>query len=183
MTQWKTKDMPFLPGYANTVHSNHMWNYVVIPKCASSVIIDVMNLKEGKNPNVKTFTFIRHPFKRLKSYMFQEKCFDIDSTNKKIESVLHNWDNNDLHCVAYSLYIEKQDFDFIGTLENFEEDFKNITDIQIKKMSSRDEDTKTNKMYNICLDNHSKDLSNAYAKDLILFNEVLNDNINNRSIH
>jgi len=67
MTQWKTKDMPFLPGYANTVHSNHMWNYVVVPKCASSIIIDVMNLKEGKNPNVKTFTFIRHPFERLKS--------------------------------------------------------------------------------------------------------------------
>ena len=56
MTQWKNRDIPFLPGYANTVYSNHMWNYVVVPKCASSVIIGFLNLKQQKNETAKNFT-------------------------------------------------------------------------------------------------------------------------------
>ena len=178
MRQWHQTNIPN-PGYANTVYTNNEWNYVVVPKCASSIIIDSMNLQPGIDRSAKSFTFLRNPIERLKSYIFQTKCFDIDSTNKKIENVLHNYDNNDAHCYPYSKYIIKDDFDFIGILERFNDDFKNITNIIIQKMSDRDEATEINDMYDQCLNNYLVDLDNVYADDFKLFNEVQNDSANN----
>lgn len=191
MIQWESRNVLDF-GYANKIYSNEKWNYIVVPKCASSIIRDKLNMVEGEKVFRKRFTFVRHPYERLKSFLYQEQCFDIDVINKKIKSVLHNWDNNDPHCVAYSLYINQQDFNFIGTLENFNEDFKHISNIKIKNNSIRKESNdpqekafneKVDHLYNEAFNYNSKQLTEAYAKDLILFNEVLNDNINNRSIH
>ena len=114
MIEWHQTAIPN-PGYANTVYTNNKWNYVVVPKCASSIIIDSMNLQPG---------------------------------------------------------IDKNDFDFIGTLERFNDDFKNITNIIIQKMSDRDEATEINHMYDQCINNYVEDLNKVYANDFKLFNEV-----------
>ena len=65
------------------------------------------------------------------------------------------------------------------TLERFNDDFKNITNITIQKMSDRDEATEINDMYDQCLNNYLVDLDNVYADDFKLFNEVQNDSANN----
>ena len=80
-------------------------------------------------------------------------------------------------CIRDSII--KDDFDFIGTLERFNDDFKNITNITIQKMSDRDEATEINDMYDQCLNNYLVDLDNVYADDFKLFNEVQNDSANN----
>ena len=72
MIEWHQTLIPN-PGYANTVYTNNKWNYVVVPKCASSIIIDSMNLQPGIEKNEKSFTFIRNPIERLKSYIYNRK--------------------------------------------------------------------------------------------------------------
>ena len=100
-------------GYAGRIFSNNDWNYVVVPKCASSIMIDMLNLKEEENKKVsKYFTFIRLPFARLKSYLYQEKCFTEQLTEEKIKSIISNFDGFNEHCVPYSLYLKKNDFNY-----------------------------------------------------------------------
>ena len=88
-------------GYAGRIFSNNDWNYTVVTKCASSIIIDTLNLKEEQNKKIpkKTFTFIRLPFARLKSYLYQKECFKEQQTEEKIKSIIHNFNNFDEHCV------------------------------------------------------------------------------------
>ena len=58
-------------GHGGRVFSNKDWKYVVVPKCASSIIIETLKLKERKNTKAnKSFTFIRLPFARLKSHLY-----------------------------------------------------------------------------------------------------------------
>ena len=178
-------------GHAGKVFSNKDWNYVAVPKCASSVIIDTLKMKEAKNKkNNKSFTFIRLPFARLKSYLYQEKCFTEKLTEEKLRSIINNFDGFNEHCVPYSLYIKKDDFDFIGTLENFYEDWKNISDIHIEHMTERQnfdnkvqKDLKTKKfvkvdnkkiedMHNTVIKKYSNELSRLYSGDFALYSKV-----------
>ena len=150
--------------YANSVYSNATLNYTVVPKCASSVIIDNLNLKEGENTiGKKCFTFVRHPYERLKSYMYQEKSFTERDVEAKIKSIIYNFDNFNEHCIPYSAYINYDNFDFIGLLERFDKDFKKISDIKINKMSEREENNdvklkvfnaKINQIYNTIIEKY-----------------------------
>ena len=160
-------------GYANKIFSNQKYNYTVVPKCASSIIIDTLKMTEGKNNNAKEhFTFIRHPFGRLKSYMYQEECFTEEDTINKIKSILHNFDNFNEHCVPYSLYITYDDFKFIGTLENFDDDFKNISSKKIIKESRREDYKDTEKIHDASIKKYSKEITNVFANDFKLYQKT-----------
>ena len=178
-------------GYAGRIFSNKTWNYIVVPKCASSIIIDTLSMKETKKKKAKpTFTFIRLPMMRLRSYLFQENCYTEQEAEEKIKSIISNFDNFNEHCVPYSLYIKKNDFDFIGTLENFYEDWKNISDIYIEHMTERQnfdnkvqKDLKTKKfvkvdnkkiedMHNTVIKKYSNELSRLYSGDFALYSKV-----------
>ena len=178
-------------GHGGKIYSNKNWNYVAVPKCASSVIIDTLKMKEGENKKVtRSFTFIRLPFARLKSYLYQEKCFTEKLTEEKIRSVISNFDGFEEHCVPYSLYIKKDNFNFIGTLENFDEDWKNISNIYIEHMTERQnfhtkmkkdpttkkmikfDNKKIEDMHNEVIKKYSNDLSRLYSGDFALYSKV-----------
>jgi hypothetical protein len=183
--------------YANSVYSNATLNYTVVPKCASSVIIDNLKLKgeiikgswnvnEKKGGNrigKKCFTFIRHPYERLKSYMYQAKTFTERDAEEKIKSIIHNFDNFNEHCIPYSAYISYNNFDFIGILERFDKDFKKISDIKIKKMSVREENNdiklkvfnaKIDRIYNTVIEKHIATLITRpyYGGDVEVFDKA-----------
>ena len=179
-------------GHGGRVFSNKDWKYVVVPKCASSIIIETLKLKERKNTKAnKSFTFIRLPFARLKSYLYQKDCFTEKQTEEKVKSIINNFDGFDEHCVPYSLYIKKDNFNFIGTLENFYEDWKNISNIHIEHMTERQnfdnkvqKDLKTKKfvkvdnkkiedIHNVVIKKYSNDLSRLYSGDFALYSKVI----------
>tara|TARA_Y100000590_G_scaffold149090_1_gene171328 strand:+ start:594 stop:1106 length:513 start_codon:yes stop_codon:yes gene_type:complete len=160
-------------GYAGRIFSNKTWNYIVVPKCASSIIINTLSMKETKKKKAKpTFTFIRLPMMRLRSYLFQENCYTEQEAEEKIKSIISNFDNFNEHCVPYSLYIKKNDFNFIGTLENFDDDFTTISDIKIKKESRREDDLNIQKIHDIVIKKYSNDLSRLYSGDFALYSKV-----------
>lgn len=170
--------------YANSVYSNATLNYTVVPKCASSIMIDTLNLKEGENTiGKKCFTFVRHPYERLKSYMYQEKSFTEEEVEAKIQSIIRNFDNFNEHCIPYSAYISYNNFDFIGILERFDKDFKKISDIKIKKMSVRTDtndiklkvfNDQVEKIYNIIIEKYLTTLITQpyYGGDIVIFNKA-----------
>ena len=157
------------------VFSNKDWKYTVVPKCASSIIVNTLKMKQEKNPKAsKSFTFIRLPFARLKSYLYQEKCFTEILTEEKIRSIVNNFDSFNENCVPYSVYIKKDDFNFIGTLENFHEDWKTISNIDIKYESEREnfDNGKLQDMHNEVIKKYSNDLSRLYSGDFALYSKV-----------
>ena len=115
---------------------------------------------------------------------------NVKLTEEKLRSIINNFDGFNEHCVPYSLYIKKDNFDFIGTLENFYEDWKNISDIHIEHMTERQnfdnkvqKDPKTKKfvkvdnkkiedMHNTVIKKYSNELSRLYSGDFALYSKV-----------
>ena len=159
--------------YANKTFSNKEYNYTVVPKCASSIIIDTLQMTEGKNINAKGhFTFIRHPYGRLKSYLYQERCYTYEETVQKIQQVLENFDNFNEHCVPYNYYITYNDFKFVGTLENFDNGFKDISNKKIIKESRREDNKDIETMHDELIEKNSKKINEIYADDFILYEKA-----------
>ena len=159
--------------YANKTFSNKEHNYTVVPKCASSIIIDTLQMTEGKNINTKShFTFVRHPYGRLKSYLYQKRCYTYEETVQKIQQVLENFDNFDEHCVPYNYYITYNDSMFIGTLENFDNDFEDISNKKIIKESRRQDNKDIEKMHDELIKKNSKKINEIYADDFILYKKA-----------
>ncbi len=157
------------------IYSNKDWMYTAVPKCASSIIISTLKMKQRKNPKAKqSFTFIRLPFARLKSYLYQKECLTEQLTEEKIKSILNNFDGFNENCVPYSVYIKKDNFNFIGTLENFYEDWKTISDIDIEYESEREtfDDGKLQDMHNTLINKYSNELSRLYSGDFALYSKV-----------
>ena len=160
-------------GYANKIFSNKKHNYTVVPKCASSIIIDTLKMTEGKNDNAKSnFTFIRLPLARIKSYLYQEKCFTEEETIHKIKSILHSFDGFNEHCIPYSFYINYDNFNLIGTLENFNSDFKNISKKKIIKESRREDNKEVEEIHNASIKKYIEEISAVYSGDFRLYEKV-----------
>ena len=156
-------------GYAGRIFSNKEYNYTVVPKCASSIIIDTLKMTEGKNDNAKNnFTFIRHPHERLKSYLYQDKIYTKEDSLNKIKKILYNFDDFNEHCIPYSFYIKHSNFDFIGTLENFNNGFKKIITRKIIKESRREDNSDVESIHNQAIKKYNKEISEVYAGDFIL---------------
>jgi len=159
--------------YANKIYSNKEYNYTVVPKCASSIIIDTLNMTEGENNNTKEhFTFLRHPYGRLKSYLYQVKCYTYGETIHKIEHILNNFDNWDEHCIPYNFYITYDDFKFVGTLENFDNGFRNISNKKIIKESRREDNKDIEAIHDALIERNAQEINRIYAEDFILYEKA-----------
>lgn len=173
-------------GYGNSYRYNTKLCYLVVPKCASSVLIRELNMNEIPNTEYKIkFTFIRHPFTRLKSFMWQQSVNSIKDTEELLNKIIKNFYNCDEHCYPYSDYVNFNELDFIGTLENFNRDITKITNKKIaRNISINHQKTLTNKtqnlyvntikIYNELIIKNKKALSKLYENDFKLFQKVKN---------
>lgn len=170
--------------YGNTLRYNNHLCYTVVPKCASTVIINQLNLTEKyKSTYSKKFTFIRHPYDRLKGYLWQNQQTTQDQIENKINCIIENFDNNDEHVYPYSIYIKFEDFDFIGLVENFDKDIRKIVDDKLadsiqqyhnKTMSNKTDGAYTRFIEKVNNQIHKKkqSLSNVYKNDFELYEKV-----------
>ncbi len=141
--------------------------FVSIPKCATNTILKMFELgvirdnhlveKSEKYviyenhqrlkvletkydlENIYTFTFVRHPYDRIKSWYYYCKNMELYKnqtlnewiangckTHWKIQNET-NWEKNDITPLLQYNFIEaNKKVDYIGKIENFEEDCKNI---------------------------------------------------------
>ena len=132
-------------------------------------------------PNCKQyfrFTFIRNPFSRLVSeYHYIKKCFENDKFKLSFKDFCLDLDKNlnnyayDFHDFTLCDYLNDYPIDFIGRLENFQEDFNLVCDkigTQRKKLPHLN---KTNhKHYSSYYDDQTQEIvAEKYAKDIEYF--------------
>ena len=132
-------------------------------------------------PNCKQyfrFTFIRNPFSRLVSeYHYIKKCLGNDKFKLSFKDFCLDLDKNlnnyayDFHNLTLCDYLNDYPIDFIGRLENFQEDFNLVCDkigIQRKKLPHLNK-TK-HKHYTEYYDDETREIvTKKYAKDIEYF--------------
>ena len=122
------------------VSENLQCNYYRVYKCASSFIVHNLKFLPGtKKIYPFSFTFIRNPISRVESFIYM-KCRDggwekrIKQSKIQIKKIIQNFDDGDVHSVPFSLNLPIKELNFIGTLENFDNDLAKLSSLLPKNI-------------------------------------------------
>ena len=181
------------------ISHKHKFIFIHIPKCGGHTIETVFNawgdrdkffvgrsrqhwkLKKilDHHPNCKKyfrFTFVRNPFSRLVSeyhytkleasafsLSFKDFCLDLDKNLNEYAYKFHN--------LTLCDYLNDYPIDFIGRLENFQEDFNLVCGkIGIPKQQLPHKNATKHKHYTEYYDDETKQIvAEKYAKDIEYF--------------
>lgn len=138
------------------------------------------DIKNSKilNPNFEkffSFTFVRNPFARLISeYFYLKPRLGLSENIKKELIFLSSKFQNGIfgnHCMSQSKFINNE-IDFVGKVENLQEDFNIICDkIKIKRNHLSRKNRTSHEHYSIYYDEELKEIvSKRYKEDLENFN-------------
>jgi len=179
-----------------SAYENENYIYVPIPKCGSTTMNKRLNLKSPfypridimdlKNKNKFKFTFVRNPYARLLSCWNGKIKNRLGSQITKMEGFNYDMSFNefvrkvyltpdylcDQHFAPITTIVEDLSFDFIGKLENFEEDYVKLQKkINLPNATQKLAMTNVGKKYESYFTTELYELVNEkYDKDFKKFN-------------
>jgi len=177
-------------------------NYYRTYKCASSFIVYNLGFLPDDKIYPFSFSVIRNPLDRIESYMYMECRNSIDYAEPLMEKILLNFNNNDIHSEPFTKHLPVNDLNFIGTVENIDEDIKKVCKHLMKNIDTKDfiysdtelpeknytntlnitnrktySDNLSTKIQSIVLE-HRNHLKKLYNDDFELYNSVINSKNN-----
>ena len=182
------------------IHHQHKFIFIHIPKCGGHSIEKIFDawsrannffvgwnrqhflLKDiiKENPKCKNytkFTFIRNPFSRIISEYFYIKKTSNKQFNLSFKEFCLNLDDNlneycaPFHQLTLCDYVLNAPIDFVGRLENFQEDFNKVCDkIGIPRQKLPHKNESKHKHYTEYYDDETRRIvANRYARDIEYF--------------